>query len=133
MHHARLRAAPLREPPTQLARRLHPPCRFGTGDRPMRSIILVAIREYRQVASTRGFWVMLLVLPVVIALTQVAGRFFRADLNSAYVLVDQSGDYEAAIDRRIRLNYQRAELGAFSAYVQRWDLGGIKPDAIWAN
>ena len=99
----------------------------------MKNILLVAAREYKQIASTRGFWVMLLVLPLVIGVTQVAGRFFRPELNSAYVLVDQSGQYEAAIDRRLMLNYQRIELSAFSAYVQRWDLGGVKPDAVWAK
>ena len=30
----------------------------------MRNILLVAAREYKQIASTRGFWGMLLVLPV---------------------------------------------------------------------
>ena len=99
----------------------------------MRNILLVAAREYKQIASTRGFWVMLLVLPVVIGISQVAGRFFRPQTDSAYVLVDQSGQYEAAIDRRLNLNYQRSELSAFSAYVQRWDLGDVRPDAVWAK
>ena len=54
----------------------------------MKNILLVATREYKQIASTRGFWVMLLVLPLVIGVTQIAGRFFRPQLNSAYVLVD---------------------------------------------
>ncbi|MEQ1781495.1 MAG: ABC transporter permease [Hyphomonadaceae bacterium] len=99
----------------------------------MKNILLVAIREYKQLASTRGFWVMLLVLPLVIAGTQIAGRFFRPQLNSAYVLVDTSGQFESAIDRRLNLNYQRVELGGFSAYAQRWDLGGVAPDAIWAK
>ena len=99
----------------------------------MRSIILVAAREYRQIAATRGFWVMLLVLPVVIGISQVAGRYFRPPLDSAYVLVDQSGQYDSAIDRRLLLNYQRVELGAFSAYVQRWNLSSVDPDAVWAK
>ena len=99
----------------------------------MKNILLVAAREYKQIASTRGFWVMLLVLPVVIGISQVAGRFFRPQTDSAYVLVDQSDQYEAAIDRRINLNYQRSELSAFSAYVQRWELGGVQPDAVWAK
>jgi len=99
----------------------------------MRSILLVAMREYRQIASTRGFWVMLLVLPVVIALTQVAGRFIRPNLNAAYVLVDVSGQYGEAIDRRIGINRERLELGDLSAYVQRWDVGSAKPDAVWAK
>ena len=99
----------------------------------MKNILLVAIREYKQIASTRGFWVMLLVLPLVIGVTQIAGRYFRAQPNSAYVLVDESGKYEAAIDRRLTLNYQRIELGAFSAYTQRWELQSVAPDAIWAK
>ncbi len=99
----------------------------------MRNILLVAAREYKQIASTRGFWVMLLVLPVVIGISQVAGRFFRPTLESAYVIVDASGDYAPAIERRLEINYQRSELSALSDYVQRWKLGAVKPDAIWAK
>ena len=32
----------------------------------MKNILLVATREYKQIAATRGFWVMLLVLPLVV-------------------------------------------------------------------
>jgi len=99
----------------------------------MRNILLVAAREYKSIASTRGFWVMLLVLPVVIGISQVAGRFFRPQLESAYVIVDASGEYEQPIERRLKLNYQRVELSAFSAYVQRWELGKVDPDAVWAK
>ena len=99
----------------------------------MRNILLVAAREYKQIASTRGFWVMLLVLPVVIGLSQVAGRFFRPALESAYVIVDASGDFAPAIERRLEINYQRSELSALSEYVQRWKLGAVKPDALWAK
>ncbi len=99
----------------------------------MRNILLVAAREYKQIASTRGFWVMLLVLPVVIGISQVAGRFFRPTLESAYVIVDASGDYAPAIERRLEINYQRSELSALSEYVQRWKLGAVKPDALWAK
>jgi ABC-2 type transport system permease protein len=99
----------------------------------VRNILLVAAREYKQIASTRGFWVMLLVLPVVIGISQVAGRFFRPTLESAYVIVDASGDYAPAIERRLEINYQRSELSALSDYVQRWKLGAVKPDAIWAK
>ena len=99
----------------------------------MRSILLIAIREYRQIASTRGFWVMLLVLPAVIAITQVAGRFMRPQLNSAYVLVDASNQYAPAIEHRIEINRQRFELSDLSAYVQRWEAGSSKPDAVWAK
>ena len=83
----------------------------------MKNILLVAIREYKQIASTRGFWVMLLVLPLVIGVTQIAGRFFRPQPNSAYVLVDASGQFETAIDRRLNLNYQRVELGYCRVYL----------------
>jgi ABC-type Na+ efflux pump permease subunit len=99
----------------------------------MRNILLVAMREYKQIASTRGFWVMLLVLPVVIGVTQVAGRFFRPQLNSAYVLVDESGQFANTIEHRIDLNWNRADLGDLSAYVQRWNAASARPDAVWAK
>ncbi len=99
----------------------------------MRSILLVAMREYRQIASTRGFWVMLLVLPVVIGITQFAGRYFRPQTNSAYVMVDSTGLYAEPIEKRLVLNRERGFLIDLSGFAQRWGADKAKPDAIWAQ
>ena len=38
----------------------------------MRAVLLVAAREVRQVLGTRGFWVMLLIVPLAIAISAFA-------------------------------------------------------------
>ena len=40
-------------------------------------ILLVAAREYRQIAATRSFWVTLLILPLAFAIGPVASRFMN--------------------------------------------------------
>ncbi len=38
-------------------------------------ILLVATREFRQIAATRSFWVTLLILPLAFAIGPIASRF----------------------------------------------------------
>ena len=38
----------------------------------MRAVLLVAVREIRQVLGTRGFWVMLLIVPLALAASTFA-------------------------------------------------------------
>lgn len=99
----------------------------------MRNILLVARREYRQVASRRGFLVTLLALPLAIGISILATRFIHPPQNNAYAIVDANGGYAAAVERRIELNYQRQVLGALSAYVEKWKLAAADPAAPWAR
>ncbi|HEY5409450.1 MAG TPA: ABC transporter permease, partial [Caulobacteraceae bacterium] len=99
----------------------------------MRSALLVAVREFRQILSTRGFWVMLLIVPVAITVSAFASTVFAPQTSSAYSLVDASGRYGAAIERRLELNYQREALRNLSTYVDRWKLGSVDPGAVWAR
>ncbi len=74
----------------------------------IRHILLVAAREYRQIASTRSFWLTLLILPLAFA----PGRSFRASSTSrdteTVMLIDQSGGRVARRDRpRLELDEQR--------------------------
>ena len=99
----------------------------------MNRILLVARREYRQIAATRGFWVMLLFIPLAIIVGQFASRMIKPQTNIAYVIVDVSGQYAPTIERQIELNYQRSVLGGLSDYVQRWKAGSGAPHAVWAS
>jgi ABC-2 type transport system permease protein len=65
------------------------------------AILLVAIREFRQVARTRAFRIMLVGLPLVIGLSVLATRYLAGPGNSAYMIDDASGLYAAAIETRI--------------------------------
>jgi ABC-2 type transport system permease protein len=99
----------------------------------MNGVLLVAAREFRQIVTTRGFWVMLLVVPLAIAVSQVAGRFAAPPLNVAYVVADATGQYAPAIEHRIDLVHQGRVLGDLSAYAKRWKVDAAAPGAIWAQ
>ena len=99
----------------------------------MRSALLVAGREYRQIANTRGFWVILLIVPLIIAGSQLAGRFLRPPPSEAYVIVDGAGSLDAQIEHRLKLQEQRRTLSDFAGYAQRWSDGSPLPDQPWAR
>jgi ABC-2 type transport system permease protein len=99
----------------------------------MSRALLIAAREYRQIAATRGFWVMLLMIPLIIAVSQFAGRMVGPQGNVAYVLVDASGQYAPAIQHRLEVAYQREVLGDLATYAQKWKVGSTAPGAVWAS
>jgi ABC-2 type transport system permease protein len=99
----------------------------------MRAALLVAAREFRQVVSTRGFWVTLLVVPLAIAASIGASIVFAPKPGAAFTLVDASGRYGPAIERRLELDYQRDVLRNLTTYVDRWKLASVDPGAVWAR
>ena len=99
----------------------------------MRSVLLVAAREMRQVLATRGFWVTLLIVPVAIAGSLFASTYFAPHFNAAFTLVDASGRYGPTIEKRLELDYQRDVLRDLGAYVDRWKLALVEPGAAWAH
>ena len=89
----------------------------------MKRTLLVAAREYRQVASTRGFWITLLALPIALGISILSSSLSRPPDSSAYMLIDQSGGrYGGAIERRLELDHQRRVLANLAAYVRRWNV-----------
>ena len=99
----------------------------------MRAALLVAAREFRQIVSTRGFWVMLLIVPAAFAVSIVASTFLAPQVTTAITLVDASGRYGPIIERRLELDDQREVLRSLAAYVDRWKLGGVDRGAVWAQ
>ena len=97
----------------------------------MSPMLLVAAREFRQIATTRSFWVTLLILPLAIVLSQVGARFLSAPTNVAYVVVDESGRYAPAIQHRIQLDAERELLGELAAYAAKWKLRPTGGQAVW--
>jgi ABC-type Na+ efflux pump permease subunit len=76
----------------------------------MNAILLVAMREFRQVAKTRAFLIMLVGLPLVLALTIMGSRYFSAPANNAYMVYDAGGGATAAaLDRRIDQDTRRPD------------------------
>lgn len=97
----------------------------------MNPMLLVAAREFRQITSTRSFWVTLLLLPVAIVASQVGAQLLRPPSGVAYVLVDESGRYAPAIQRRIRLEEERVVLNGLAAYAQKWRIPAGR--AVWGG
>jgi ABC-2 type transport system permease protein len=98
----------------------------------MNPILLVAMRDYCQIAATRSFRITLLFLPLIFALSFMAQSFLRPPATSAYVLVDANGAYGAQIDRRVELDYQRQVLSDLAAYSHRWNVSTADQKAMWA-
>jgi ABC-type Na+ efflux pump permease subunit len=73
----------------------------------MNRILLVALRDYRQVIATRAFKVTLLVLPLVLIISTFAGSLLRAPSSVAYVMADAGGPLGPAIAHRMETHRQR--------------------------
>lgn len=100
----------------------------------MNHILLVAAREFRQIAATRSFWVTLLILPLAFAIGPVASRFLDDSNTQRIMLIDRSGGATAqAIAARIDLDEQRRVLTQFSRYVESNKFEAVDPAAPWAR
>jgi len=97
-------------------------------------ILLVAAREYRQIAMTRSFWITLLILPLAFAVGPLASRFIDKSDTETVMFIDQAGGApSAAIRQRLTIDESRATLDALARYVRRHDLQKADPDALWAQ
>ncbi len=84
----------------------------------MTVIRLIAWREYMDNVRTRGFWIGILLIPVMlIGMYLAQSSLARSSPIRYYMLVDQSGDYRDAVDSAIELEYQRQVLQAFVNYL----------------
>ena len=100
----------------------------------MNNILIVAAREFRQIASMRSFWLTLMIMPLSIALGGIAPTLIAKDDPDRVMVIDRTGGGEArAIEQRLTLDDARADLGALSRYVQRYHLEKADPRAAWAQ
>jgi len=96
-------------------------------------MFLVAAREFRQIAATRGFWITLLLIPLALAVGPVATHFMQKSQTERVMLIDPSGAAAGAIADRIELDRQRQLLQSLSRYAESHDLDRADPKAPWAN
>lgn len=69
----------------------------------MRVIWLIALREYIENVRTRGFWIGVLLIPVIFAgIFLFSARLADSAPVRHYILIDQSGQYEEAVESAIR-------------------------------
>ena len=99
----------------------------------IKDTLLVAGREFRQIVATRGFWVMLLIVPLALGASVFATSRLAPSPSVAYTLVDRSGAFAEQLEARLERDYQRQVLRELSTYVERWELASVDPQAPWAQ
>lgn len=85
----------------------------------MRCSLLVALREYAENVKTKGFWIGVLLFPLILIVMIKAPKFIeeRAKPTRYFSLVDQSQEFESIIDRAIRRGHAKRIIAAFQGYV----------------
>jgi ABC-type Na+ efflux pump permease subunit len=100
----------------------------------MKNTLLVAAREFRQIASMRSFWLTLVIMPLSIVIGAIAPQFIEKDEPDRVMVIDRAGGGEArAIAQRLGINDDRDALGDLSRYVQRHHLERADRGAPWAQ
>jgi ABC-2 type transport system permease protein len=86
----------------------------------MKYSLLVAIREYLENAKTKGFWIGIMLFPVMIFIgIQVPRYLEKVTPVREFILVDQSGLYEGVIEKAVQRDFIRRKMSAFLAYLQK--------------
>src|SRR5690606_11948704 len=81
----------------------------------------VAWREYAENIRTKGFWIGILMLPLIFLAAVQIPVFLetKAKPSRHYVLVDYSGELEPVILRALEEQYQREVLQAVKQYARQ--------------
>ncbi|MEM7365428.1 MAG: hypothetical protein AAF525_15510, partial [Pseudomonadota bacterium] len=86
----------------------------------MKYALRVAAREFAENAKTKGFWIGIFLMPVIIVGSALVVALLSEATPTRYIAVnDQSGRYLAQIEAGVERLYQRQVLGDFSGYVQQ--------------
>jgi len=88
----------------------------------MKYIFLIAWREYAENARTKGFWIGILVVPIIILLTLQVPLWLEKKGTPIryYILVDQSTTFAPVIGSRLERAYQRRTLADLNDYVRKY-------------
>jgi ABC-2 type transport system permease protein len=95
--------------------------------------LLIALREFRQICATRSFWLILLLMPVAIAISQISVRLLQPPPGVAVIVVDQTGRYQGAIQQRFAFDRDQEVLNALADYASRWRITPRGPGAVWGE
>jgi ABC-2 type transport system permease protein len=87
----------------------------------MRCAFLVAWREYAENARTKGFWIGLFLLPVILFLSGYVPVLLerKGRPTRHFVLVDQSGQFEKTVQDALAKSHQRRVLDALREYAKK--------------
>src|SRR5690348_17465624 len=101
----------------------------------MTNILLVAAREFRQIAAMRSFWLTLLIIPLSMVIGGFTPSLIHNDEPTRVMVIDRTADggEARAIKQRLDLDANRDVLTDLSHYVQRHHLERADPSAAWAQ
>src|ERR1700752_1232643 len=86
----------------------------------MRYAFLVAWREFAENIKTKGFWIGILIFPLLIwGSITISTVLEKAKPVLNFVLVDQSGELEGSVERALDRLHERKLLGALSSYARK--------------
>lgn len=84
----------------------------------MNVIRIIAWREFMENVRTKGFWIGILLLPVmVIGIYLIQSSLASVTPTRYYMLIDQTGRYQDTVESAIELEHQRQVLQAFVNYL----------------
>lgn len=97
----------------------------------MRNAFHVASREYAENARTKGFWVNLLMFPVILVASIKVPELLQEKAKPVrhFVLVDQSGEFEAPVLRGLDRAHGRKIARALLKHAQTWADPAKQPEA----
>ena len=100
----------------------------------MNNILIVAAREFRQIAGMRSFWLTLLILPLALAIGPLSQRFLHNDQPDRIMIIDRTGGATGkAIEQRLAADQDARVLASLSNYVRRHHLENAGPGEPWAE
>ncbi len=100
----------------------------------MRYTLLIALREFAENAKTKGFWIGIFTLPVLLAISiGVSTKLAHSEPSRYFLVVDKSGAFAEPIDQSIEWEHQRSVLQALGRYVQENLRAGQHPEVNLAT
>ena len=86
----------------------------------MRCALIIALREYAENARTKGFWISLFLFPTFLFLCLQVPLWLaqKATPVRYFVLLDQSGQFEAVIESRLERAHQQRVLEELKQYAR---------------
>ena len=101
----------------------------------MRNMLLIALREFVENAKTKGFWIGIFTLPLIMTIGFVVStKLSKAEPARNFVVVDQSGAFADSIDHSVEWAHQRLVLQSLGEYVRANLAPGQVPQMdLWPN
>lgn len=97
----------------------------------MNNTFHIAGREYSENARTKGFWINLIMFPLILFASIKVPQLLeeKAKPTRHFVLVDQSGEFESVVDQALEREYQRSVVKKLLEYIQVNHLGNDEQES----